>query len=398
MAKILFTWEFGLGAGHISPYLTLIKKLEQEGHQVFFAVKCLSKAHQLFKDTNVTYIQAPTGIAPESLHIGQVLNYPQILHNGGYADVKRLTGLIKAWRNLFDLIKPDLLVCDYSPTALLAAKENTFKRLRIGTGFYTPTDITPNLGFATLIGQKQNQGELTKIEDNILKTINQALIVNKLKPLSTINEMHKADACLFRTFPELDHYPDRENGNYVGICESPPGLKPNWPNGSGPKIFIYTKPFPNLPKFFEYLEVKKYPCLIYPDGLPTELIKHFSSKTLKFVDKPLDMKMIGKTADLGICNGNHGTVSELLLSGTPILTLPLHIEQYIVSLNIEKLGAGLSVPDLRADSMSLKLDQIIQQDKFSDAAKSFSNKYDDFNSETLTHSLLDSVHELVNRK
>src|SRR6185369_2025198 len=46
-----------------------------------------------------------------------------------------------AWRNLIRSVGPDLIVCDYSPTALLAARDfPEVRRAVIGSGFCVPPD------------------------------------------------------------------------------------------------------------------------------------------------------------------------------------------------------------------------------------------------------------------
>lgn len=398
MAKILFTWELGAGSGHVAPYLNLIKKLEANGHQVFFAVKCLSKASRLFAGTRVTYLQAPILIAPSSQLVNPIDSFAKILNNYGYADSQQLAGMIKAWLNLYKLLQPDILISDYSPTALLAAREQSFKRLTVGSGFYTPTNTCPTLGLQTLQGVYQDSEPLLAFENNILEKINQALALNQMQALNCFYDMHNVDQRLLLTLPEFDHYPDRKDANYIGMCKSPLGIQPEWPNYPGAKIFMYLKPFPTLPQLLEHLNRHKFPTLIYVDGIPETIIQQHTSATLHFVDRPLDMDTIGKTADVGICNGNYGTVFELLLSGVPILTLPLHAEQYIVSRNLEKLGAGLSAPQKHPDGMRIKLKRLLEEPQFKQAAMAFAQRHSDITTESTTNKILETINQLLGIK
>ena len=398
MATILFTWELGKGSGHITPYIDLIKKLEQQGHVIYFAARSLNKVHRLFQETNTIYLQAPILNAPAVQQVKSIDSYAKILNNYGYAEAEQIAGMIKAWRNLYAIIKPDLVIFDFSPTALLAARDCTFKRLKIGTGFYTPTDITPTIGLATLQGGEQDTQQLLDFENSILNNINQALTLNQMTPLACFYDMHQADISLFSTFKELDYYPDREDANYIGISHSPAGLEPEWPEQPGTKVFMYLNPFQTLPQLLDIINSKKLPTLVYAVDVPEQFKEKYASDTLRFVDRPLDMHMIGKTADVAICNGNHGTLLELLLSGIPVLSLPLHAEQNIISRNVEKIGAGLTAPQKTAEEMQTKLELLLNEDRFKTSAVAFAERHSNHDFETMSENLLTYINELIKNK
>ena len=118
---------------------------------------------------------------------------------------------------------------------------------------------------------------------------------------------------------------------------------------------------------------------------------------MRFVQRPLDMDAVGRTADVAICNATHGTTTQLLLSGIPLLLLPLHAEQSLVARNVERLGAGLSAPQRRPKSMELKLDTVTTTDSYRAAARKFAASYRGFCGETLTDSILETITSLLPR-
>lgn len=398
MAKILFTWEIGEGSGHIAPYINLIKLLEQQGHTVFFALKNLGNASGLLKDTRTIYLQAPTLLSPLGDLLKPIDSYPKILHNSGYSRVPQITSLIKAWQNLFKLVDPDLLILDYSPTAMLASLELPIKRLQIGTGFYVPTDTCPITGLETLQGNPQDIDKLIAFENGLLTKINTALTSLDMQPIKKIADIQRADQNMLLSFQELDHYPSRPDASYLGVFKAPAGLKPEWPDQPGPRVFMYLKPFPTLQAFLQILNEKKLPTLIYPDGISDRIKRQFTSETLRFVDKPLDMKTIGETATVAVCNGNHGTSAELLLSGIPILLVPLQAEQNITARNIERMGAGLSAPKKHPASMGKKLDALINDPRYRQAAQAFAQRYSEHTNEKVNARVLHAITNLLNGK
>jgi hypothetical protein len=42
-------------------------------------------------------------------------------------------GLIKAWQQLFDLVRPDAVLLDHSPTAIFASRGRSFYRATMGS-------------------------------------------------------------------------------------------------------------------------------------------------------------------------------------------------------------------------------------------------------------------------
>ncbi|NIL96492.1 MAG: hypothetical protein GTO62_04945, partial [Planctomycetales bacterium] len=69
--------------------------------------------------------------------------FAHIMHNSGFGDFDELKAMTDAWRNLYDYVRPDLIVFNHSPTALLAARGSSVKRAIIGTGFCCPDDCYP---------------------------------------------------------------------------------------------------------------------------------------------------------------------------------------------------------------------------------------------------------------
>ena len=400
MAKILFTWEIGRGSGHIAPYIKLIKQLEKNNHSVYFAARELDSASRLFASTQVNWLQAPLPVSHRTTQKAR-FSYIEVLQGLGYERFEELSSLIKAWINLFTLVDPDLIIFDYSPTAMLASRgyrsENSSrpKTLRIGTGFHSPPFASPIPGFRSMLGMNHNPTDLMANEAKMLSLINKALIANGITEIDQVADMQQTQTHIFRTFKELDHYQGRENAVYSCIFKSPGGKLPEWPDYPGPKIFCYTKPFPALREFLLSLRSRKYPTLVYGDGLGKQLMDECGSEMLKFSESPLDMNAIGDTADIAVCNANHGTSSELLLKGLPILMLPRNAEQHLVAQNVIKLGAGMLAPLDNAGSAMAKLDQLLQQDHYRRAAHQFALRYQDFNSTSLLNRVLQTINEML---
>src|ERR1700722_2945490 len=180
MASILITWELGGGWGHLMRLLPVARGLAERGHRVWLALRDLSRASRLF-GPEVRLLQSPVRTRMISDEIRVPTTLAHILHNNTFNDENELIGLCRAWDSVFELEKPDLMVCDHSPTALLAARGKRFPTCMIGTGFICPPDThpLPNLRFWA----PADPAQLLSHENRVLARANAALADRHAQPL-----------------------------------------------------------------------------------------------------------------------------------------------------------------------------------------------------------------------
>lgn len=77
-----------------------------------------------------------------------------MLLNLGYRHVDELQASVRAWKNLFAMLQPDLLVCDHSPTALLVARGMPIPKFAIA-----PQPVIPVFRFVGLSGRSTETGK-----------------------------------------------------------------------------------------------------------------------------------------------------------------------------------------------------------------------------------------------
>jgi hypothetical protein len=122
--------------------LPLAKGLAQRGHKVVAALRDLSNANKVFAGLDICCFQAPF-VARPSRAVDNMRTFAHILYNKGFNDSEQLQFLAKAWCNLYEYVRPDLIVFDHSPLALVAARGWPVKKALIGTGFFCPIDQYP---------------------------------------------------------------------------------------------------------------------------------------------------------------------------------------------------------------------------------------------------------------
>lgn len=394
MATILLTWELGAGTGHCVNLLPVAQHLSKQGHEVYLALRDLSLAHAVFGDLNVKILQAPYKPNKPDKPIPEAINYAHILHNIGFEKKEELSTLAQAWRNLYDCVKPDLIVFEHSPTALLASQGFNSKKVLLGTGFFTPPDTYP----LPILRPWMNVDlkHLQQDEDRVLDNANHLLKGWRRPPLDRLGQLFaQVDENILLTFSELDHYQQRQEAKYWGHWSITGGGEPDWPAGEGPKVFGYLRPFKTLPYFLKLIRQLQIRAYFYVVGFSADMRRQFEGGNLKLADRRVDMVHIGRECDLAILNGNAGTTTSLLLAGKPSFQLPVHLEQTIFSKRIvdAQVGSGCFVG--KPQQFKPRLTSMLQQNCFASAAQNFADRYQRFTQEEVLKNVITRFDELL---
>jgi hypothetical protein len=147
MGTVLFAWELGGGLGHVGPMRVLAEELSRFGHRVVFAVRDVSSSRMVLGQS-WPILQAPMGASTRSLGMKGAGTYADIMAVRGFASAEELEHLVRSWSDLIELVKPNLVVADHSPTALLACF-GVVRVITVGFGFYLPRSTRVFRPFAT---------------------------------------------------------------------------------------------------------------------------------------------------------------------------------------------------------------------------------------------------------
>ena len=450
MARIVCTWELGAHLGHLSRFPSLANVLHQHGHDLDFIFRELDSANNIFgNNPPYRFFQAPFFTHKVSTSRNP-LTYSEILQCNGYSNSDSLLYLIKAWKTLFELIKPDLILHDYSPTALLAGREMDIPHVQLGTGFFIQPFESPMPCITS--GQTISLEQRQQADNQVLEVINKTLSIENMSPIAHIYEIFSNAQQWLTTYPELDIFPNRKKPNrktlnknkeqYVGILTAMGmGTPPNWQstntsnnqagnsqasnrqtnnkhsnkhtsnrankqthnNGNKTtahkdnyltnktRIFVYLKAsYQQLPAFLETLTHFNVDARLYIPNVPQELIEKYQCPHIQFSHAPYDIDAMLKSCDLTVCHAGHNTVACSLLAAKPLLLIPQYTEQLEITKKVIEHGYGASISaNSDANLIHKALQSLIQNKQYQNNCQTFANRHSDMDA----HSSLEYIAE-----
>jgi UDP:flavonoid glycosyltransferase YjiC (YdhE family) len=349
LGRALLAWEFGGDLGHARRAVAVGRQLRALGHEMAFVSSDLAA----LEAADAAELEClPTPVLPLSPHPDpSPLNASDVLLNLGYGDARALAGALAAWRSLVRLLRPDAIVCDYAPTALLAAREHGLPCAALGSGFSIPpvADPMPSLRpWATV-----DSRALVDRDAKLLATVREAwAAIGARKPApASAGEVFRADAQLVCAWPELDHFGARGDVEYLGPQRDGAAAQPiAWATEARPRLFAYLKPRdPRFARVIEAIARHAGEAIVAAPGLPDARALELSAGPVRVVTRAVDTESLAG-ADLWMSHAGAGSVATAMRLGVPQALLPLHLEQYLVARRAASLGiAAVREPESTAD-------------------------------------------------
>jgi hypothetical protein len=345
LATVLCVWEQGGNLGHLSNLRRLIEIALQLGHRVVFAARELHRVPEVLAGLRIELLPAPFKQHVQPADQSAFLSFTHILARQCFSSVAELEMYLRAWRSIFDLVQPDLVLFEHSPTALIASHGCRFKKVLVGSGFAIPPLPEPGAPFApfsTTPDSAPVRAGLLADDALVLVLVNQALARLGLLPLPDLAEMYRqADASLLLSWPVLDHFGVRPGQRYLGaepLSQQPPAV---WPSGPGPKVFGYLQAMPSLDALLRCLRAAGACALLFVRGLPPDLRQKHTSDSLQFLDSLVDLASVAAQAAWVVNHANHSTVAVFMHAGLPQLLIPQQQEQLLLALRLVAHGGAV---------------------------------------------------------
>jgi len=374
MSRILLAWELGQGYGHVGRLLPLAAALAERGHVPVFALRDLTVAEPHVARHGFTVLQAPVwlhevgGLPPPA-------NFAETLLRYGFHEPGALHAMALGWRSLVHGVKPDLIVLDHAPTALLAMRGLGIPRAVFGDGFCVPPDTDPWPAYRAW--EKVPQARLADSSLHALKAANAVLDRLGAPRLDRLCDLYAVEARFLVTFPELDHYPGRGDATYSGpIFTAGEGAAPHWPLAGDAKLFAYLVP---NSRHFDPVMAALGRCgasvLAFPPGIAPRAARTLSGAAMTVSEAAYDMRRVRLECDVAITHGA-GTASAMLLAGKPVLMLPATVEQAMLAKRVEATGAGIAAAsEAGAPDYRRLVKRLLTDGALAEAARAFAARH-----------------------
>ena len=389
--RVLLAAEFLRGGATLTRLLPLAAALVARGHDVALAVPVE------VAPTGFALFAAPRWRVPPPPGYVAVC-YADLLMHGGYAAPDALRDLMAGWRLVLEQARPDLLVVDFAPTAMLAARVAGVAMACVGDGFSLPPlrvplpDMRPWAGVAA--------DEIESVEGRVLAVINARINAQagaaRTRGLGHLRELFADVPVFLCAFAELDHYGGRIDGAYYGAV-FPPSSGPEavWPAGEGQRVYVDLDPrHPALPWIVDAVDRLGLPCLVQGGGMAARQAEGLARRLVQ-VSGTANRAGLMAGSDFVVCQGVD-VVAPALLAGKPVLMLPVFVEQMMTLHRVATQGLGHGI-DPASDGAAIEaaVRRLAADTACQRRAVNFGRSYDGYGVATAIEAVADEIGSLL---
>ena len=376
MSRVLCAWEYGGDLGHVQRLTALAFALRDAGHEPALAFSNLQYAGAAARELRC--YAAPLTASAERVD-PQPASLARVLLDLGFHDAGGIESSIRAWLSLFELEKPDVIVADYAPVALLAARAAGLPAVTIGSGFSSPPGIHPLPALRPW--KALPEGRLAEDDAALVASANRALAALGAQPVAQASQLLSARDDILCTFEELDPFGPREGVEYLGpLDDSMPGDEITWSGDRRARIFAYLKPnHPGFVPIVAALEAVAGQAIVVAPGLIATQAQALSKPNVVVLPRAVTLAPVLADCDLCIGHAGLGLTSKALAAGVPTALIPIHLEQFLIARRVEALGVSGHLrplpPNQPFPDLAPWISQLARDEELRSKAKQLSERF-----------------------
>lgn len=375
--RVLISWELGGGMGHLMPLRSIIRDLVKSGVRTYLLTRDIDLSRRLFARLECEIVECPT--LPQSCILPTRASvFADVLTANGFAQKDELAIRFRKWCDTIIGLRPDFVLCDHSPSALMVSRNFGLPAAPIGTGFCCPPDqdILPNWR----PWLNESASELVFREHKVVEAINEVMLPGT--GIDRIGQLYSECATNFlMSYVELDHFPDREFGTYRGTVSNEEGKPPVWPCNKGRKVFAYLKNTPGLEAILACLDGAGFSSIVCISRLSADEANGLNRRfrNVDICSDSISLPHALSECDFAVHHGTHGVASSTLLAGKPAAVFPIALEQRITGVRIYQLRAGQMGNPCSHESVCATISAVASDQALVIGAQAFAAKYSNFN-------------------
>lgn len=330
---VLLAWELGMGLAHARRLLAIAVSLKARGWSPVVAARELWACVDEYRAADIPMLPAPhhLGLGREAAQF-KARSFADVLAASGYRGPRWLSPTVLGWDSLLDLVKPELIIADFSPMLMLAAY-GRIPALAVGDGFVLPP---PHLARMPVL---RPEGTEMPTEPELLAHAAAVQAQRGRAVPQSLPSLVGGQAHVVCTFPETDLYAQFRLEPASGpIGGSPPPAKAPAQNG----IFAYlAADFGPSAKLLQVLAASGPPLEAFVRDASDEMKSRLRALRVRVHDTPPRLSEVAERASLAVHHGGVGTIEAFVALGRPQLLLPRHFEQSLNAAGLVRLGVAM---------------------------------------------------------
>lgn len=388
--KVVFTWEWGAGNGHLRRFLPIAVALQDQGHEVVVVARDLPRAQAMFSETKIQVLPTPT----LPLNRQSVLRMPQtfagLAWNLGVHDPEQLYRCLGQWKALLEDLRPSHVVSDFGMVSGYVANALKIPLARIGLGFGTPP---PGAVLQGMFGQEPSSHEWS-LAEQICESFQVLSTPHRLSSPNDWEDIFTATGpTLLASNPDFDPYRrHRERATYLGTWSRDTGVQPPWQGTGRVRAIAYLKTDASLVEQCRRLSSLEMEMVLVCDGPVPDAMHSIPRLTISAGLLKTDP---GEDPyQLVVCNANHGLTVRAIELGIPVLMVPLYVEQRWNAQVVEQLGYGLNLSQHADYSWPAAIKQLLTMARSDKPFHDYSQALRQSNAESLPKAIARVLHWL----
>lgn len=331
--RILLAWEGGAGRGHIVTLKSIASALGPGF--VYDAALCrMDHAGEIAPLCEMAFPAArlwPNRTRREAAGSPRASTWGEFLGDLNFWDTDFLVTQIGWWMATIRARGSAMVIGDFSPCAMLAARILGVPAVAVGTGYSTPPAGMES--YPVLI-----EGFEDRIfpEAELLDALNRALVRLGGEPLTRLSDIHAGVTLLPRTIAGLDPYADRRTGRHL------PPLNEALvrTSGAGEEIFVYfSSAEPDNAAMLAGFAGLGMPVRAFLPGLDAESRAVAEAAGILIEPAPVGVEDIARRTRLFVHFGQHGSLCMGLGMGLAQVAIPQHLEHLYHARRAADLGS-----------------------------------------------------------